>query len=370
MINKKYKTILRLAPFPTVEESGRGLHPYELSKLKNIKVIYLTFFEKNATPFNIPKNVKLIKGSFYTNPFPRNSNFLTKFFFQIYRFFKILIFSLHGIFLAIKYNVDIIHIHSAMFSLVSVVTKLMGKKNIISFHGADYFRIEKAIWYKFFAGYFDLVLSISPRYIERLKQIHSCDVFQIYNGIDPQVYVNRNLLRKKQILAVVNFKPQKGIEYLISGYKLLIDKYPDYKMYKLVLVGKGILFNDIKLMIKNLNLQGSVKLLGQKKRSELIKIYNESEIFVLSSIWEGFAKVLIEAMSCGCKVISTEVDSAPLLLNDWGYMISHSDATAISESLKKLIDDKNYNFDKQKKSVNNFSWDYVRDIYEKQLLNL
>ena len=58
-MTKKNKIILRVAPYPTFEESGRGLHPYELSKLINTKVIYLTFFSRNSKYFEVPKNVIL-----------------------------------------------------------------------------------------------------------------------------------------------------------------------------------------------------------------------------------------------------------------------------------------------------------------------
>ena len=82
--NARTKTILRMASFPTEEESGRGLHPYELSKLKNCKVIYLTFFKKDAMPFEIPRNVNLHIGTFYTEPYPRTKGLFTRLIFQIY----------------------------------------------------------------------------------------------------------------------------------------------------------------------------------------------------------------------------------------------------------------------------------------------
>ena len=100
--NSRTKTILRIAPFPTEEESGRGLHPYELSKLKNSKVIYLTFFKKDAVPFEIPENVNLHIGTFYTNPNPRTKGLFTRLIFQIYRLFRVITFSIHGIYLMVK----------------------------------------------------------------------------------------------------------------------------------------------------------------------------------------------------------------------------------------------------------------------------
>ena len=52
------KRILRVASYPTIEESGRGLHCYELSNDNKFEIIYLTWFKKNAIPFDIPTKTK------------------------------------------------------------------------------------------------------------------------------------------------------------------------------------------------------------------------------------------------------------------------------------------------------------------------
>ena len=71
-------TILRLASYPTFEESGRGLHCYELSKADNVNVIYLTWFKKNRKPFDVPRNVKLFIRKFYTKANPKNSSIINR----------------------------------------------------------------------------------------------------------------------------------------------------------------------------------------------------------------------------------------------------------------------------------------------------
>ena len=360
---KILKTIFRIASYPTIEESGRGLHCYNISDLQDFNVIYLTWFKKNAKPFNIPANVTLYTGNFYTKENPKKGNFFKRIAFHFLRVYRIITFSIFAIYLILKHKVDIVHIHSPMFVLVSFFAKKIKKINVITFHGADFFRIENASWYRFFAKIFDLVYSISPRYLDRLNEIHDCEVVQIYNGINTNIYQNFNTKRKKQILAVANFKPQKGLVFLIHGFKDFISENKLNREYKLIIAGKGILFNEIDSMIDKLNLRENVKLVGQKNRDELISLYNSSEIFILSSLWEGFAKVLLEAMACGCKVISTNVDSAPLLLEEWGYTINHSDSDEISNSLKKIINDDRYPFDLQKKSISKFTWDYVRNVY-------
>ena len=362
------KKILRVASYPTIEESGRGLHCYELSNHEKFEVIYLTWFKKHATPFNVPINTKKYVRKFYTQENPKKGLFIDKFLFNFKRFYRILTFSFSAIYLMFKHRVDIVHIHSPMFIIVAFFSKLLGKKNIITFHGADFFRIENAKWYKFLSSNIDLVFSISPRYIEKLKLIHNCNVVQIFNGIDTNIYTNNNLERRKQILAVANFKEQKGLKYLVEGFNKFI-KDDNNTEYKLIIVGRGILFEEITNLINDLNLSHRVRLVGQKNRDQLIEIYNQSEVFILPSIWEGFAKVLLESMACGCKVISTKVDSAPLLLKDWGYMINHSSSDEICRSLHKVIIDKNYQFDKQFESVNKYTWNFIRNNYYNSIIN-
>ncbi len=356
------KKILRIASYPTIQESGRGLHCYQISKLEKFQVIYLTWFNSKTKPFKVPDGVKLYVSKFYNVENPRYGTIIQKIIFHSCRLYRILTFSFYGIYLMLKYNVNYVHIHSPMFFIVSIFSKLLGKKNIITFHGADFFRIEKAWWYSKISYCFDLVFSISPRYLTTLKKLHNCNVIQIYNGINLDIYKNYSLKRNKQILAVANFKPQKGLKFLVSGFNKFIKKYPMYDNYKLIIAGKGILFDDVKSQVVKLGIESNVSLIGQQNRDELIQLYNKSEIFILSSIWEGFAKVLMEAMACGCKVISTKVDSAPLLLDDWGLMIEHSNSDQICSYIRKSISEK-YDFEKQEKYVQKFTWDKVREIY-------
>ena len=132
--------------------------------------------------------------------------------------------------------------------------------------------------------------------------------------------------------------------------------------YNLVIIGSVILKKELLEEIEKLNLNKKITLLGQKNMMEIIEIYNNSEIFISSSVWEGFAKVIIEAMGCGCKVIATDVGSSKLLLEDWGYLIEHSSSNEITEALRRIIDD-DYPFTKQEVSVNRFSWNSIRSTY-------
>ena len=65
------KKILRIASYPTIQESGRGLHCYQISKLEKFQVIYLTWFNSKAKPFEVPSGVKLYVSKFYNIENPR-----------------------------------------------------------------------------------------------------------------------------------------------------------------------------------------------------------------------------------------------------------------------------------------------------------
>ena len=363
MNNKSYdKTILRIGPYPTHEESGRGFHLYELSKIKNIKVIYLTFFKKDSSHFDIPENVILCTGSFYANPIPRDKGKLIRFFYELYRLFKIIIFSFHGSFLILKYRVDIVHIHSPMFVLVGVIGFLLRKRIYITFHGTDFHRIKNAKWYTLFSNMFDKVFIISPDMKEVLSKIHkSKKIVLVNNGIDLDVFQNFNKKRKKQIIAVGSLKHEKGYKYLIEAFSEMLNTNINLIDYKLIIIGEGLLRNDLEKQIISVNMQNNISLIGQKDRSEVIELYNESELFVLSSISEGFPKVILEAMACGCKIVATNVGSISKILDKTDFeIIEPKDTTQLKEAIFKTIQN---NYIYYQNVLEKYTWDSAKKVY-------
>jgi len=70
----------------------------------------------------------------------------------------------------------------------------------------------------------------------------------------------------------------------------------------------------------------------------LPSIYNNAEVFVLSSIWEGFPKVLLEAMACGCKVVSTKIDSVPRVLGlNYPYLVDSGDHSGLAKKFSDIV---------------------------------
>jgi len=109
----------------------------------------------------------------------------------------------------------------------------------------------------------------------------------------------------KKLLAVGRLVPQKGFNYLLEAYASLAVKYPDWDLY---IIGVG----DQSRLQKDINdrgLQDRVQLVGQV--GNLVDWYEAADLFVLSSVFEGFPNCLAEAMAAGLPVASFDCPTGP-----------------------------------------------------------
>lgn len=98
----------------------------------------------------------------------------------------------------------------------------------------------------------------------------------------------------------------KGQWHLIRALNYVKKEIQDVK---LLILGQGELENYLKYLVNKLNLKDNVVFLGYQKNP--FKYMNKSDVFVFSSLYEGFGNALIEAMACGIPVISTDCRSGP-----------------------------------------------------------
>ncbi|MGI8952794.1 MAG: glycosyltransferase family 4 protein [Chitinophagaceae bacterium] len=104
------------------------------------------------------------------------------------------------------------------------------------------------------------------------------------------------------ILSVGRFTFQKGY---LSGLLAIKKLKETQQNFQWLIVGDGNQKEEIIFHINQMNLQQQVQLVGTKSRSEIIELYNQSDIFFLPSVYEGIANVALEAMSMELPVIAT-----------------------------------------------------------------
>ena len=139
----------------------------------------------------------------------------------------------------------------------------------------------------------------------------------IYNFIDVDLCLKlskenipfefREIFRNNFIFVNVGrLAPVKAQIYLIRCFKEVVSKY---EKVKLIIIGDGNLKNDLKKLINKLKLEQNVYLIGE--HSNIFPFLKRSNCLVFTSLWEGFGRVIVEALSMNLPVISTDCNYGP-----------------------------------------------------------
>ena len=166
-----------------------------------------------------------------------------------------------------------------------------------------------------------------------------------------------------KIIAVANFKTQKNYPNLIRSMKILKkDKKIDCK---LLIVGDGPRRSEIEELILEKNLNNDICLLGYY--SDPLNLINLADIFVLPSDFEGFGLVIVEALSLGKTVVSTNCKSGPAEIignNEYGYLCKVDDSKDLAGKIEYAI---NHKIDEEilMKRARDFSVEKIGIQYEK-----
>lgn len=134
----------------------------------------------------------------------------------------------------------------------------------------------------------------------------------------------------KRILSAGSLKSQKNHRLLIEAFALVREHVPA----KLMIVGEGDLRPDLQALAVELHVADDVLLPGFQ--AEIWPFYDSADLFVLSSDYEGFGNVLVEAMFRGLPVVSTDCESGPREILDngkYGTLVPCNDRIALSDAM-------------------------------------
>lgn len=168
----------------------------------------------------------------------------------------------------------------------------------------------------------------------------------IPNGFDSQAFapdaaardtVRRQLGFDDNCLLVGNFgryDPIKDYNLLLAAFAAVSKEFP---RAFLLLAGRDLVESNNELVSKihSLGLADHIVLLGP--RTEMPRLYNALDLYVLSSKSESFPNVLGEAACCGIPAITTDVGDAALIVGDCGRVVPPSDPEALSHALREML---------------------------------
>ncbi|WP_418185381.1 glycosyltransferase [Aliarcobacter vitoriensis] len=226
----------------------------------------------------------------------------------------------------------------------------------------------------------DLIISNSKGVDEDLKSIMniSTNTKVIYNPVDIK-YINR----KKSIREDIDFDFKENKKYIISVGRLIKQKrnidlikaffelQRNDNSLELLFLGDGILKTELKAECTKLGVKDKVHFLGNVKNP--FYYLGKSDLFVLTSEFEGFPNVLVEAMACGLPVISSDCKSGPkeiLETEKYGLLYPVGDVGTLIEKIKFYLYqdvDKEVIKVKSLKRIEDFSVDKIMNQFKKVL---
>lgn len=183
--------------------------------------------------------------------------------------------------------------------------------------------------------------------MKRLYKIPHCRV--IANCIPTDRYASPQVSREQWraqegfandgvlFVCVARFARQKNHALLLNAFAMGPASNP---RARLILVGDGVLRSELETQVATLGLGDRVRLLGL--RTDIPEVLGASDVFVLSSDYEGNPLSVLEAMAAGLPTVATAVGGVPSLLADktGGVLVQPGDAEEFSNAMESLLADR------------------------------
>jgi len=254
-------------------------------------------------------------------------------------------------------QVQILHAHQyTPFFYAAIAARLSGAKPSVIFteHGRHYPDVVSArrrwlnrMLFDRLANDVNAVCEFSARSLAEKDGFRRDRIHVIPNGIDVPKYApsaDIAALRarlgldpsRKYVACVARFHPVKDHRTLLDAFALVAAQRPDTD---LLLVGDGVLRQELERQSLELGLSSRVKFLGV--RDDVADILRAVDVFALTSVSEAASITLLEAMASGLPVVVTAVGGNPEIVRDGvdGLLAPRGDAKAIGAALTKLLED-------------------------------
>jgi glycosyltransferase involved in cell wall biosynthesis len=248
------------------------------------------------------------------------------------------------------HQIDLVHSHKYKTTFYALPGKWARRfKLVTTYHNwlthtralQAYAALDKRL-----ARFNDAAIAVSTPVAQELRRhVPAHKVHQIDNGIDTQRFQRQmSPEAAKQALGLDPARPvlgfvgrlsdEKGLPYLLEA---LAHHMPSQASLQVIIVGEGDARPALQAQIQQLGLGKQVHLLGNRRDTPLI--YSAMDVFVLPSVLEAFPMVLLEAMSCGCPVVATDVGEVSRIIktNQTGIMTPSRSPEALGQAIQDLL---------------------------------
>lgn len=235
---------------------------------------------------------------------------------------------------------DIIHTHLHSYPYVALYAMRHKVKILHTIHNMPIFESKKSgrkILKFLFKHKYAIPVGISRIISQETNELYKItNTPTIYNPVD----VNKFYCEKKQehsdftFITVGRMSEQKNQKLLLETFYEVRKERPNIQ---LLFAGDGVLKDGLVTLANKLDLD-NVKFLGNV--TDIEKYYAQSDVFVLSSIYEGLPMTILEAMAAGLAIVSTDVGGVKDIVTNNGLLVPSGNLEALKKAMIELIDDK------------------------------
>lgn len=138
------------------------------------------------------------------------------------------------------------------------------------------------------------------------------------------------------LLYLGTLEPGKNVARIIQAFDRVVGRFPEHQ---LVLAGdKGWLFEPIFETMNQSPYRDRIHYLGHVSDSEAVDLFNFADVFVFPSLYEGFGLPPLEAMACGCPVITSNTSSIPEVVGDAAVKVNPLDVEELTNALQRVLE--------------------------------
>lgn len=188
-------------------------------------------------------------------------------------------------------------------------------------------------------------------------RLFSLAASEVYKPDNKHEFRKKLNIKGKYVLTICNTEPRKNLAMMVKSFNHFIRKN---HIKDLVFVIGGCNQELFKQMIADDNLTTCIQLVGYVEDKYMAQLYSNAEWFVYTSQYEGFGLPPLEAMACGCPVITSNNSSLPEVVGDAGIMIDCNSDEQHIEAYEKYYFDEKYRNEMAQKGLDRskmFSWE-------------
>lgn len=274
---------------------------------------------------------------------------------------------------------DVVHCHSSKAGLLGrLAAKSLNLPVVFTAHGWAFTEGISATKQKIYSKIEQFLINFSDHIItvSEFDRIYGFNfgvgspdkVTTVHNGIplqDSQSTEVKQIDQPCKVIMVARFDDQKDQITLIQALGLLKNKN-----FVMEFIGSGPTLEFCKEEANKLGLADKIKFLGQQRNVK--DFLNSSDIFVLSTNYEGFPLTILEAMRAKLPVIATDVggNNESIIDKKIGFLTKKNNAEDLSRAISTLIDDRNLAIEMGKCGYERFITEFTHDLMLKKILKI